>query len=65
MTRRLFLFARKKEPPPTNLAPVDFERLNAFASAYNTYVETARAGRVDLRLWRAVEVLWNKLLTTV
>lgn len=65
MTRRLFLFARKKDPPPTSLAPIDAERLNAFSTAYNLYVETVRSGRVDLRLWRSVEAQWAKLLATV
>ena len=42
--------------------PTDEARLNAFARAYNEYVERLKGGVIDARLWREVMVSWRRLL---
>lgn len=41
--------------------PVDSEKLNDFAEAYNLYVTTLKEGLIDRRLWRKVVEKWEAL----
>lgn len=42
--------------------PTDEARLNAFARAYNEYMERLKGGVIDARLWREVMITWKRLL---
>lgn len=63
LTRRALFFlpgaavAGKTRRPPA----ADEQALNRFARAYNEYVGALRAGLLDLRLWKKLEDLWERL----
>lgn len=43
------------------LLPVDPEKLNRFANAFNSYLIALKEGRADLKLWKAVVDAWGSL----
>jgi hypothetical protein len=57
--RRRELLALSICDPPH--APVDMERLNKLAAAYNQYVDRLKDGILDLRQWSDVVRSWEKL----
>lgn len=57
MTRRLLL-ALFGRPTP---APTDLDDLNHFATHYNRYVESLRAGHLELKQWARVDAAWHQL----
>jgi hypothetical protein len=42
-------------------APTDLADLNAFATAYNRYVESLRDGHLDLRQWARAWAAWQRI----
>lgn len=41
--------------------PVDMDRLNRFASAYNDYIGKLKNDVLDLKSWQTVVDEWNRL----
>jgi len=41
--------------------PTDAEQLNRFATHYNTYIQSIKAGVVDLKLWARVRGAWRAM----
>ena len=42
-------------------APVDMAKLNAFAAAYNHYIERLKGDVLDLAAWKECLEAWEKL----
>lgn len=58
MKRRDLLMLAACEAPH---APVDMDKLNRFAQAYNRYIERLKADVLDLKAWKEVLDEWQKL----
>jgi hypothetical protein len=63
--RTLALLFAPLAAPPTGQADahitIDDVDLNAFAQAYNTYVELLRRGIADVKQWERVRRAWRRL----
>lgn len=44
-----------------NVPPVDEQRMNAFAAAYNEYAARLKDGVLDLKAWDRVVTAWRRL----
>ena len=58
MRRRELLMLAAVEQPH---APVDEQRMNEFARAYNEYAARLRDGVLDLKQWAEVVRAWERL----
>jgi hypothetical protein len=63
MTRRGLVAMGACAAAPEPKLPSDMDTMNAFAAAYNGYVEQVQRGVVDLRKWQAVLKAWRKLMS--
>jgi hypothetical protein len=62
MLRRLFLFGGVGASASAgDRLPSGLMRLNAFAEAYNKYIQSLNQGLLDVRLRRRVREAWGRL----